>query len=299
MKKNTSAIIIYDTEEDTYDIRLRNPLSVCWQITTKCNLNCKYCLSDSGVEGKYGLETKDAIKIINQLGKMGINRLDFTGGEPLLRKDLQKLIQCAKYNHINTIVTTNTTLLNKENIKALKLADLVQISVDGPKQIHNEQRQNEVFDKTIENIKRLKKEGCKIRLNSFIYNSNKQYVDYLINLSKELDVFSHLFIIFTPQGRGKDHLEEIIPEKEVEKIKEKVITCRKKENRNIRLYDYNEYIHSCVLLTPTGDVISQGFYEEDSIKVGNILQESLEEIFENEIFDHPTHVLHYLQRRAK
>ena len=37
MKKTTTAIITYDTEEDTYDIRLKNPLSVCWQITTKCN----------------------------------------------------------------------------------------------------------------------------------------------------------------------------------------------------------------------------------------------------------------------
>lgn len=58
-------------------------------------------------------------------------------------------------------------------------------------------------------------------------------------------------------------------------------------------------MHSCVLLTPTGDVISQGFYEEESIKVGNILETPLEELFGNEIFDHPTHVLHYLQRRAK
>lgn len=58
-------------------------------------------------------------------------------------------------------------------------------------------------------------------------------------------------------------------------------------------------MHSCVLLTPMGDVISQGFYEEESIKVGNMLEEPLEEIFGNEIFDHPTHVLHYLQRRAK
>ncbi len=299
MRKETIAFITYDTEEDTYNIRLKNPLSVCWQITTKCNLNCKYCLSDSGLEGKYGLETKDAIKIINQLGELGINRLDFTGGEPLLRKDLEKLIQCAKYNHINTIVTTNTILLNQDNIRALKLADLVQVSIDGPEDIHNEQRQREVFHETIENIKKLKEEGCKIRLNSFIYNSNKQYVDYLINLSKELGVFSHLFIIFSPQGRGKNHLEEIIPEREVEKIKEKIINCRKTENRNIRLYDYNEYIHSCVLLTPIGDVISQGFYEEDSINVGNILQQPLEEIFANEVFDHPTHVLHYLQRRAK
>lgn len=293
------AVITYDTEEDVYDIKLRNPLSVCWQITTNCNLNCKYCLSNSGIKGKYGLETKDAITIINQLGKAGINRLDFTGGEPLLRKDLEKLIQCAKYNHINTIVTTNTTLLSQENIRALKLADLVQISIDGPKEVHNEQRQDEVFDKTIKNIKILKEEGCKIRLNSFIYNSNKQYVDFLINLSKELGVFSHLFIIFTPQGRGKNHLEEMIPEKEVEKIKEKIITYRKEENRNIRLYDYKEYLHSCVLLTPNGDVISQGFYEKDSINVGNILDKPLEEIFANKIFDHPTHVLHYLQRRAK
>ena len=110
--------------------------------------------------------------------------------KPLVRSDLEKLIQCAKYNHINTIVTTNTTLLNDKNIEALKLADLVQISVDGPKEIHNEQRQSDAFDQTIENIKKLKQAGCKIRLNSFIYNSNKQYVDYLINLSKELDLFS-------------------------------------------------------------------------------------------------------------
>lgn len=299
MKKITNAIITYDTEEDIYSIKLKNPLSVCWQITTKCNLNCKYCLSDSGSCGIYGLDTKEAKEIINQLGRLGINRLDFTGGEPLIRKDLKELIDTAKQNNINTIVTTNTTLLNEENIETLKSADLVQISIDGPEEVHNDQRQKEVFKQTIENIKKLKAEGCKIRLNSFIFNSNKQYVDYLINLSKELDVFSHLFIIFTPQGRGRDHLEEIIPEEEVEKIKQKIIECRKQDKRNIRLYDYNEYIHSCVLLTPLGDVISQGFYEEDSIKVGNILQTPLEELFANEIFDHPTHVLHYLQRRAK
>ena len=112
-------------------------------------------------------------------------------------------------------------------------------------------------------------------------------------------MFSHLFIIFTPQGRGREHLEEIIPENEVELIKEIILESKEKHNRNIRLYDYNEYLHSCVLLTPLGDVISQGFYEEDSIKVGNILETPLDKLFQNPIFDHPTHVLHYLQRRAK
>ena len=137
MLKSTQAFITYDTDKDIYDIKLSAPLSVCWQITTKCNLNCKYCLSASGKEGEYGLSTEDAIKVIEKLGNLEINRLDFTGGEPLLRKDLKQLIEVAKKNNINTIVTTNTTLLNDENIECLKVADLVQVSIDGPEQIHN------------------------------------------------------------------------------------------------------------------------------------------------------------------
>ena len=299
MIKKTDAFIEYDTEKDIYNIRLKSPLSVCWQITTKCNLNCKYCLSSSNRYGDYGLSTQEAKKIIKQLGQLGVNRLDFTGGEPLLRKDLKELIGYSKENNINTIVTTNTTLLNDENIKWLKLADLVQVSIDGPKKIHNNQRNADVYNNTIENIIKLKNEGCKVRLNSFIFNSNKEYVQDLIDLSKKLNLFSHLFIIFTPQGRGRNYPEEIIPEDEVEKIKETILKSKEKDNRNIRLYDYNEYLHSCVLLNPKGDVISQGFYEEDSIKVGNITEKPLEELFQNDIFDHPTHILHYLQRRAK
>lgn len=80
-----------------------------------------------------------------------------------------------------------------------------------------------MYNKTIENIAKLKNAGCKIRLNSFIFNSNKMYVQDLIDLSKKLELFSHLFIIFTPQGRGREHTEEIIPEEEVEKIKETIL----------------------------------------------------------------------------
>ncbi len=299
MIKETNAKILYDTENDTYSFKLAAPLSVCWQVTKKCNLNCLYCLSSSGKDADYGLTTEQAIELIDGLGRIGVNRLDFTGGEPLMRKDLGILIDRAKQNNINTIVTTNTLLLNKENMEVLKKADLVQVSIDGNREIHNYQRNAEVFDKMLENVILLKKNGCKIRLNSFIFNSNKDDVDFLMDLSQKLGVFSHLFIIFTPQGRGREHLEEIVPQEEVEQIKEKILARKEKEHRNVRLYDYSEYMHSCVLLTPRGEVISQGFYEEESIDVGNVFDKPLEELFQDDNFSHFTHVVHYLQRRNK
>ena len=92
MIREIKAIIYYDTQRDLYDFKLSAPLSVCWQITTKCNLNCKFCISDSGCKGIYGFDTLTAKKVIKHLGEIGVNRLDFTGGEPLLRKDLGELI---------------------------------------------------------------------------------------------------------------------------------------------------------------------------------------------------------------
>lgn len=298
MIKTTPAYVNYDTVLDTYNLKLNAPLSVCWQVTRKCNLRCKFCLSDSGEEMPVGLSTEDAIQLINELGRLGINRLDFTGGEPLLREDLGVLLECAKKNQISTIITTNTLLLSEKNLSTLKNADLIQISIDGPEHIHNFQRSANVFNTMIKNVERLRDEKLKVRLNSFIFNSNKEYVSYLIDLSKKLGLFSHLFIIFTPQGRGKDNLQEIIPDDEVEKIKQVILEYKERENRNIRLYDYKEYMHSCVLLSPFGDVISQGFYENESICVGNMLRTPLEDLFADKAFDHQVHLLHYLQRRS-
>ena len=118
MIKKTDAFIEYDTEKDTYSIRLKSPLSVCWQITTKCNLNCKYCISNSNMSGDYGLSTEKAKEIINQLGRIGVNRLDFTGGEPLVRKDLCEVMEYATNElGFHWGMTTNGILLNDKNIE--------------------------------------------------------------------------------------------------------------------------------------------------------------------------------------
>ena len=112
-----------------------------------------------------------------------------------------------------------------------------------------------------------------------------------------MGIFSHLFILFTPQGRGENFEEQMLSKQEIEQVKRKLENYREKTGFYVRLYDYDEYEHSCVLITPRGDLVSQALYEKDCITVGNVLEEPLEELFKSDSFDHFTHLSHYLQKR--
>lgn len=300
MRKITDATIFYDHPKDQYSFKLSSPLSVCWQITTKCNLSCKYCLSSSGPKNDYGLTTDKAKEIIKMLGTLNVNRLDFTGGEPFIRKDLKELLLYSIENNINPLVTTNTLLLSDEDMKFLaKNNILVQVSIDGAEATHNEIRGDKIYDLTLSNIKKLIDFGCKVRLNSFICRSNVNDLDSVLELGRILNVFSHLIILFTPQGRGADFEEEMLEDEEKEELKDNLVRYMSKTGKYIRLYDYDEYEHSCVLITPFGDVISQSLYEKDCIKVGNIFETPLNVLFQSDAFDHFKHLAHYIQRRIK
>lgn len=300
MKKITDATIFYDKLKDQYSFKLRSPLSVCWQITTKCNLTCKYCLSSSGPQNGYGLSTDKAKEIIKMLSEANVNRLDFTGGEPFLRKDLKELIAYSIEKNISPLVTTNTLLLSDDDMKFLAANNiLVQVSIDGAQATHDNIRGGTVYNTTLNNIKKLITLGCKVRLNSFICRSNVQDIDSVLKLGEDLNVFSHLIILFTPQGRGVGFENEILEDEEKENLKDHLMQYMSQTGRYIRLYDYDEYEHSCVLITPLGDVISQALYEKDCIKAGNLFETPLNTLFQDDAFDHFKHLAHYIQRRIK
>ena len=87
-------------------------------VNEKCNLRCIYCMPEEGVQllNKDQYLTKLEIKrIISLFTQMGISKIRFTGGEPLLRKDISELIRYAKNEcKIEQVhLTTNGILLNK------------------------------------------------------------------------------------------------------------------------------------------------------------------------------------------
>lgn len=118
---------------DTYN-REHNYLRV--SLTERCNLRCTYCMPEEGVKLTANdklLTSDEIIKLIKVFAKLGIDKVRFTGGEPLVRKDCIDIIrQVRNIDTIKTIaMTTNGLLLNKK-LNELKEngLNLLNISLD-------------------------------------------------------------------------------------------------------------------------------------------------------------------------
>ena len=110
--------------------------SVVFEITDKCNLNCRHCLNRPDCEN---IETEyEKIEyVVEKVATYGTKKVYFSGGEPLLHKDLFRIISlCDRYKDIEFIITTNGLLLTEEIISAVKQRSnlLLQFSIDGVKQ---------------------------------------------------------------------------------------------------------------------------------------------------------------------
>lgn len=115
----------YDREIDTMRV----------SVTSLCNLRCSYCNPKAGnSDKKSGIITRDKIlNIIKSGSKLGIKRIKFTGGEPLLRSDIGEIIEAAKQiSGIEDVsITTNGVFLTDMLDKLKKSGlDRINISLD-------------------------------------------------------------------------------------------------------------------------------------------------------------------------
>src|SRR3569623_2996999 len=105
-------------------------------VTEKCNLRCTYCMPEEGVDFKSGeqiLQASEIIRIVGVLARMGIKKDRFTGGEPLVRKDIVKLVEAAAGTPgIKTVHLTTNGIQISRYPKDLLAAGLtgVNISLD-------------------------------------------------------------------------------------------------------------------------------------------------------------------------
>ncbi len=105
-------------------------------VTEKCNLRCTYCMPEEGVDFKNGeqiLSTDEILRVIDVLARMGVKKVRFTGGEPLVRKDIVRLVEgAANTPGIKGVHLTSNGIIFPKYAEQLREAGLtgVNISLD-------------------------------------------------------------------------------------------------------------------------------------------------------------------------
>lgn len=117
--------------------RYRRPVNYMRiSVTDRCNLRCFYCMPEEGICKRSHneiLRYEEIARIVEEGVKLGINRIRITGGEPLVRPDIEELVgRISSIRGIEDISLTTNGLLLKGKVRELKKAGLrrVNISLD-------------------------------------------------------------------------------------------------------------------------------------------------------------------------
>ncbi len=175
------------------DLRLDGggkPLWLVLELTYRCPLKCPWCnnpldFSDLSDE----LTTEEWKEVLHQARKLGSIQLGFSGGEPMLRKDLEELVAEADGIGFYTNLITSGMGLTKERLAGLKRAGLKQIQLSLQ---HNDPETNDAmvgaaaFDKKIAAAEEIKAQGFPVVMNVPVSRYNIEAVDELIDLAERL-----------------------------------------------------------------------------------------------------------------
>jgi cyclic pyranopterin phosphate synthase len=185
-------------------------------VTDRCNLRCVYCMPEEGVKSLSRneiLRFEDTIKIVKVAATLGINKIRYTGGEPLVMKDIDKLIyETSKIKGIHDIAITTNGILLSDMAGDLKKAGLkrVNISLDtlSSEKFKSITRIGDL-DKVMEGIYKCLSLGLQpVKINTVLMRGiNDTEFDDFLNLTRELPVDIR-FIELMPIGEGAKMYEE-------------------------------------------------------------------------------------------
>ncbi|WP_437176668.1 pyrroloquinoline quinone biosynthesis protein PqqE [Rahnella aceris] len=171
---------------------VKPPLWLLAELTYRCPLQCPYCSNplDFAKQDKE-LTTAQWIKVFEEAREMGAVQIGFSGGEPLVRKDLPELIRAARDLGFYTNLITSGIGLTEKKIDAFAEAGLdhIQISFQASDETLNAALAGnaKAFRQKLEMAKAVKAHGYPMVLNFVLHRHNIDQIDKIIDLSIELE----------------------------------------------------------------------------------------------------------------
>ncbi len=195
---------------------------VVWNVTRRCNLKCVHCYAHATEEAVSDeLTFTEGKALIDDLAAFGVPVLLFSGGEPLVRKDLPELAEYAVQQGMRAVISTNGTLITPKMAQKLKAIGLsyVGISLDGMESINDEFRGIAgAFKSAMKGIQNCQDAGIKVGLRFTINKANATEVPKIFDLLEEKKIPRVCFYHLVYAGRGSKMVDEDLTHAEARKV---------------------------------------------------------------------------------
>ncbi|WP_417915582.1 radical SAM protein [Candidatus Electronema sp. JM] len=195
-------------------------LTAVWETTVACNMRCMHCGSACATALPDELSTEQALALCDDLGKLGLQWITLSGGEPLTRKDWPQIARRLKSNGIVTNMITNGWLLDDETVKTMRDCGIgtVAISLDGVGETHDAIRKAGSFERNMKAFALLKKHG---QYSGAITSINKKNIHELSAIRNTLiahGVNAWQLQICIPMGNMSHHKDDLVAPEDVDGI---------------------------------------------------------------------------------
>ena len=163
------------------------------------------------------LSTSEGMRLLEEMAEFGDPKpmVIFTGGDPLIRDDLEELVSTARSLGLRSSAAPAVTpLLTEERMRSLRAAGLsgISISLDGSPSTHEWVRRSPGhFAATLDAVRTATSVGLKVQLNSLIFRGNVEEVPDVLAIARSLGVDTLEFFYLVKVGRAADGMDELTP----------------------------------------------------------------------------------------
>lgn len=185
------------------------PFTIAWEITRACAFACKHCRANAQPQrDPQELTTEESLRLIDRLAEFGSPILIFTGGDPMMRRDLYDLIAYATQKGLRCSLTpTATALPTVERLHKVKEAGVrrIALSLDAPTpSVHDDFRQVEgSWRRTLDILHNAREAGLSAQVNTTVSRHNLDILPDMVPFIEEVGAVQWSAFFLVPTGRAQ------------------------------------------------------------------------------------------------
>ena len=217
------------------------PLSLLLELTYRCPLHCPYCSNPTDfARTDAELATEDWIRVLREARALGAVQLGLSGGEPLMRDDLETIAGEARNLGFYTNLITSGVGLNETRIKALKDAGLdhIQLSFqDSTREMNDFLSSTRTFELKSRVAALIKKYEYPMVLNVVLHRLNIDHVEQILHMAERMEAEYVELANTQYYGWAWKNRDQLLPSREqVRRAEETTARFRERIGEKMRIY---------------------------------------------------------------